>query len=259
VTNGGLGVERLDIAGLGLEFHSPETQPLLLLRNAAMLPPGFAGTKDSKPAVTVDMRLTGELAYQASSISSAHAQLSSDAETLPLHLSAICRAAMSQALSHDGGALVHAAAAVIDGQATLLVAPSEGGKTTLSGMLASERVPILSDETIALRATDKNGRFNAHGTFFWSGPVLPTLSGGWPLRCVALLEQGPLGIDPLPVGEALGRFLREWHVAEDEGAASRALAVATNILEHAPAYRLSFRLSDSPASLIRLLQSVVPP
>jgi hypothetical protein len=253
----GTGGERLDIAGLELEFRSAEAQPLLLLHHAAMLAPGFVGKSDLEPALTVALRFTGKLDYRASSTSSAEAQLSSDAETLPLHLSAVCRAAMSQALSQQGGALVHAAAAVIDRQAILLVAPSEGGKTTLSGLLASERVPILSDETIALRPQEKSGGFTAHGTFFWSGPILPTLSGGWPVRCVALLEKGPLGIERVPAGDALGRFLREWHVASDPEATSRALTVATSLLEGAPAYRFSFGLSDSPLSLVRVLRSLV--
>jgi hypothetical protein len=250
----------LNVAGLGLEFRSREDQPLLLLRTASSSPPGFLATKDCTPSLTVELQLTGALSYRASSKGVASAELSADGDLMAEHLSAICRAAMSQALSQEGGALIHAAAAIVDGRAILLVAPSEGGKTTLSGLLASAGAPILSDETIALRPLVGGGgeRFNAYGTFFWSGPTLPTVPGGWPLQAVAFLEKGPLGAEPLPQAEALGRFLREWHVASDTESVSRALRIATKILESAPAHRLSFGLDDPPDRLIGLLRSWAP-
>jgi hypothetical protein len=259
VSIGGTGVARLDIAGLRLEFHSRDAQPLHLLRTASAFPPGFEGVADLTPAVTVALSVGGALAYRAPSRNVATAELSADEESLAGHLSAICRAAMSQALRHQGGALMHGAAAIVDGGAILLVAPSEGGKTTLSGLLSGAGIPILSDETIALRPIEGESRFNAFGTFFWSGPPLPTVGGGWPVRGVAFLEKGPLGATSLPHSEALGRFLQEWHVAEDEESSSVALTLAARILESAPARRLFFELADRPEHIVQLLRSWVRP
>jgi hypothetical protein len=257
VNTGETGVARLDIAGLRLEFQSRDAQPLHLLRTASAFPPGFAGVAELTPAVTVALTLGGALAYRPSSQALAMAELCGDEESLAGHLSAICRAAMSQALTHQGGALMHGAAAVLDGAAILLMAPSEGGKTTLSGLLGGAGIPILSDETIAVRPIEGKKEFNAFGTFFWSGPLLPTVAGGWPIRGVAFLEKGSLHATELPQSEALGRFLQEWHVAEDAQAIATALSLAARILEEAPARRLSFELTDQPDQIAQLLRSWV--
>jgi hypothetical protein len=247
--------QRLVIGGLALAFESGQAAPLDLLRAAASLHPGFTPSDENPDALTVHLRGASTLSYRALSRTAAAAELSLDEAVIGGHLSAICRAAMSQALGNEDGALVHAAAAVVDGRAILLVAPSEGGKTTISGLLARTGIPILSDETIALRiASDRDG-IDAYGTFFWSGPVLPTLQGAWPVHAIAFLEKGPLGARALSAGSALARLLREWHVAPDDAAVTQTLAIATKLLERVPASALSFELSSSPRDVASLLVS----
>jgi hypothetical protein len=255
VISRGSGAVRLAVAGLEIAFQSSEPEPLDLLHATSTLPPGFRASGSSDPELTVDLRATGALAYRAVSATRAAAEVSLDPHCLGGHLSAICRAALSQAAGERGGALLHGAAAVLESRAVLLIAPSEGGKTTLCGRLGKAGVPVLSDETIVLRRRPGEQAFDVHGTFFWSGPVLRTLGGAWPVRAVALLQKGPLRAERVSPASALASFLPEWHVDHDASAASRALATAAEVLESAPAYRLSFDRNDSPRSLRELLQS----
>jgi hypothetical protein len=249
------GVARLKVAGLEVEFQSADPRPLELLQATIDLSPGFTSSGAASPDLTVTLRATGSLSYRAISAERGVAELSLGPGALGGHLSAICRAALSHALGNRGGALIHGAAAVIDGRAVLLVAPSEGGKTTICGLLAREGIPVLSDETIALRPRSLGESFDAHGTFFWSGPVLQTLEGGWPVQAIGLLEKGALGAQPISPAAALGRFLPEWHVDHDEPSAERALATAAKMLESTHAYRLCFRPDDPPGVLRELLRS----
>jgi hypothetical protein len=247
--------QRLVIGGLALAFESEQSAPLDLLRAATALHPGYTPSDENPDALTVNLRVASTLSYRALSRTAAAAELSLDEAVLGGHLSAICRAAMSQALGNEDGALVHAAAAVVDGKAVLLVAPSEGGKTTVSGLLAQAGIPILSDETIALRVARGHNGIDAYGTFFWSGPELPTLQGAWPVHAVAFLEKGPLEARELSAGSALARLLGEWHVAPDDTAVAQTLHIATKLLERVPASTLSFELSSAPQDVASLLFS----
>ncbi len=253
----GAGTAQLHIAGLEIAFHSHERVLLELLRNAAATPPGFPSRGARPPALTVTLSGKESLSYRATSMQVAVAGISLDEDSIEGHLSAVCRAALSQALDSRGGALIHGAAVVIDGRAILLIAPSEGGKTTVCGLLDRAGVPVLSDETLALRPRTDGPAFDVHGTFFWSGPVLGTIAGGWPIHAIGFLEKGPLAARRISPAEALARFLPEWHVEGDEPSAAQALNLATQVVESTHGYRFSFGRDDPPPAVRELLRSWV--
>ena len=157
------------------------------------------------------------------------------------------RGMLVTALDRRGSALLHGAGVVIAGGAVLCIAPSEGGKTTLCGKLAG-RVPILSDETVALRLDGVQPLLA--GTFFWSGPALPTSAELFPLRAVCFLRKGSVGLFPLPGAVALQELLLEWHLPERPGAAEAALARAAALLAHLPSFTLHTTLDADPLPLL---------
>lgn len=166
---------------------------------------------------------------------------------------AVLRAAMCQALAPEG-ALLHAAGASIDGQGFLFVAPSEGGKTTVSGLLSREAV-LLSDETICVRPDpDRPGRYAIYGTCFWSGPAYPSRAGAVPLEAVCFLRKGALSLTPLSRRQALRELLAQLHLPIDPEAPRHALAFADRLLSGTPAFALTFALDSNPVPLLRALR-----
>jgi hypothetical protein len=165
---------------------------------------------------------------------------------------AVLRAAMCQALAPEG-ALLHGAGIVLDDQGILLIAPSEGGKTTISRLLSSQ-ADILSDETICVRPdADRPGRYLLYGSCFWSGPAYPSRAGGFPLRAICFLRKGALGRAPLPRARALRELLRELHLPIGPTATVDSLALADRLLANVPAQTLTFALDSDPAPLLRSL------
>ncbi|MHB8416996.1 MAG: hypothetical protein ACYDCL_02900 [Myxococcales bacterium] len=167
-------------------------------------------------------------------------------------LEAVLRAAMCQALAPEG-ALLHAAGAAIDGAGFLLVAPSGGGKTTISRLL-SRTATILSDETICVRPDPgRPGRYVIYGTCFWSGPAYPSRAGALPLRAVCFLRKGELSLAPLSRPRALRELLAELHLPIGAGAAPHSLDFADRLLAGTPAFTLSFALDSDPRPLLGAL------
>ncbi len=152
------------------------------------------------------------------------------------------------ALDRRGSALVHGAGAVVDGQAILCVAPSGGGKTTLCGKVAG-RLPVLSDETLAIWLDAE--RPSLAGTFLWSGESLPTLPGRFPLAAICLLAKGDAGVAPVARAEALRALLAEWHLPPHADAGKEALRRAARLVAQVPVFRLSTRLDTDPVPWLR--------
>lgn len=84
--------------------------------------------------------------------------------------------------------VLHAGGGLVDKEAFVYAGHSGDGKSTLSGLLASEGVALLSDERVVIRK--QNGEFVAHGTP-WSGlgNVAARLSGR--LELLLLLRKSP--------------------------------------------------------------------
>jgi hypothetical protein len=170
------------------------------------------------------------------------------ADVAPGELSAALRGVLVEALDRRGGALLHGAAAVLDGKAILCIAPSEGGKTTLCGKVAG-RTPVLSDETVALRLDGPSPRLS--GTPFWSGERLPTESGLFPLAAICFLRKGTMRLAPMAGPDALAELLLEWHLPERPGAASDALSRANLLISLVPLFTLQSTLEGDPLPLLR--------
>ena len=70
--------------------------------------------------------------------------------------------AMGIALMQRGALVLHAAAVVIQGRATLFAGPSGSGKSTLAARLAQAGMPALGDDTIAIWPTGGPQGFIVH-------------------------------------------------------------------------------------------------
>jgi hypothetical protein len=165
----------------------------------------------------------------------------------PADLTAGLRGMLVSALDPRGGGLLHGAGVVLDGQAILCVAPSEGGKTTLCGKIAG-RVPVLSDETVALWLEETAPKLA--GTFFWSGAPLLTAAGNFPLAAICFLEKGGVGLASIERSEALRALLLEWHLPERPGGAADTLARAERLLARVRSFRLRTDLDTDPFPLL---------
>jgi hypothetical protein len=133
------------------------------------------------------------------------------------------------------------------------MAPSEGGKTTISRLL-SRHADILSDETIGVRPdAHRPGHYSLYGSCFWSGPAYPSRAGGFPLRAICFLRQGALALSALPKAQALRELMAELHLPIGPTAIADSLAFAERLVASAPTHALRFALDSDPAPLLREL------
>ena len=163
-------------------------------------------------------------------------------------LVASLRGMLVMALDRRGGALVHSAGVLIDDRAILCVAPPGGGKTTLCGKVAG-RLPVLSDETLAIWMDA--GVPALAGTSLWSGDSLPTQLGRFPLAAICFLAKGEEGVSTIARAEALRALLTEWHLPPQPGATQVALRRADWLLSEVRNVRLSTRLETDPVPLLK--------
>ncbi len=162
---------------------------------------------------------------------------------------AVLRAAMAHSLFPDG-ALFHGAGLLVEGAGIACLAPSGGGKSTLS-RLCSPRAIVLSDETIGLRR--RGDAFEIHGTSFWSDAPLPTSEGAFPLGAVCFLDKGPTKLEPVSRAKAVRGLLAQAHLPARPGATEALLALAEDLTKTIPCLRLSFSLTEDPLPLLRAL------
>jgi hypothetical protein len=239
----------LEFAGLEIQFDAVDPRALELVWAATTVSPTVVeGRKRHPPAVSARLSEGPEPRWVPDGRHRAAAESPLDSVSFV----AVLRAAMCQALSPEG-ALLHAAGVVLDDQGILLIAPSEGGKTTISRLLSSQ-ADILSDETICVRPDDRRpGQFLLYGSCFWSGPAYPSRAGGFPLRAICFLRKGPLGLAALPLARALRELLAELHLPIGPTAIVDSLALADRLVASAPIQTLSFALDSNPAPLLREL------
>jgi hypothetical protein len=234
---GGDLVRELEVADIRLVIR---TSSASLIEAIDDLLPGDAAGPTSRDSEPVELH-EGHTRLRAGSPSSL-------ADVTAEELPAALRGILGSALDRRGGALLHGAGVVVEGSALLCIAPSEGGKTTLCGKLAS-RVPVLSDETVALRLDGPGPRLA--GTPFWSGERLPTANGLFPLLAVCFLRKGPGELTPMGQPEPLSELLLEWHLPERPGAAAAALARASSLVSRLPLFALRSTLDGDPLPLLR--------
>lgn len=240
----------IKLGGIDIQFESADPRVLDLVRAAAASSPAAATLGNGHtPALNVQLSVGSEPRWIPKGRDRALAESPLDED----QLTAVLRAAMCQALAPEG-VLLHGAGVVLDEQGILLIAPSGGGKTTISRLL-SRQADILSDETVCVRPDPRRpGGYLLYGSCFWSGPAYPSRAGGFPLRAICFLRKGSLGVAPIARTQALLELLRELHLPIGGAtAAADALAVAGRLLDAVPAHAFRFPLDADPLPELRAL------
>lgn len=157
-------------------------------------------------------------------------------------IASLCAAAAER----NGAVLVHAAAVAANGRALLLLAPAEGGKTTLSGYLSETQ--LLSDEAVLLFREGAATR--VAGTPVWSRGARAPGNASAPLAAVLLLEKGSENrLSPASAALALESVLRQTYAPPGRPAAS-VFAFLRRAVEGVPAFRFRFRNDPTCANAV---------
>lgn len=156
-----------------------------------------------------------------------------------------CRVLVAYRLLEQGGAVVHSAGVVRDGEALLFVGHSGAGKTTVSRMSLDCGATVLSDDLNALLPS------RADNPVLEALPFTGDLGGGvsagarFPLRAVMRLEKSPAeSLVPLSRAEAVATLLAcSPFVNADPHRRGDLLANLAALAAGLPAYALRFTLS----------------
>ncbi len=167
----------------------------------------------------------------------------------PLALWILLRSAIARALAPEG-AVLHSAAAAIDGRALLFLAPPGGGKTTIIDLLEPD-AELIGDELVAVTPDPARGGFRVQGTPCWSGRFREGAAGSFPVSAICFLRKGALDLAPLPRPAALRELLPQCYLTDRPRAAVETLDFATALLARTPAYALTFPLGASLAPWLR--------
>lgn len=161
--------------------------------------------------------------------------------------------ASTQALAlHRGGLLMHGAAVVIDGQATIITGPSGAGKSTLAARFPGQ---VLHDDVIAI-APDPRA---ASGWAVWSqdGSRAPggELPGEVPLERVAIFstERSRTFAAPLDTAQALGELAAQTYFAGGE-ATGMLMSHLANLAAAVPLVRFGHCLDDERSKVEAVLR-----
>jgi len=143
-------------------------------------------------------------------------------------------------LAHAGGAIVHAAGVVIDGEGWIFAGTHGAGKSTLARLFrARPDVTVLNDDRLAVRRVD--GRFMVFGTP-WAGSARASADAVAPLRGVCLIRHGR-ATTPRPVtpAQAAPRLVaRCLHPYWDRAATAKLLDTIAELVADIPCYDLPF-------------------
>ena len=155
-------------------------------------------------------------------------------------------------LADDGGFLVHAAAAVIDGKALVFAGHSGDGKTTLSRLLAQAGMELLSDERVAIRKGTKG--FAAYGTP-WPGEGNVSSAKSYPLAAVCVLSKADQHrlVEAAPAelaAEVAARSIVPYYFPQK---AERVLGTIDQLVSRARLRRLEFALKPGLPALLHTL------
>jgi len=158
----------------------------------------------------------------------------------PYSIDSVLRIVHTLALAREGGFLMHAASAVVDGRAFVFAGASGAGKTTIS-RLAPRGVRLLSDEISYLRR-GVDSLYYAYGTPFAGELARSGENLRAPLAAVYLLEKGAAnGVEPVDPAQAARAILANLlFFAEDAELVQSVFAAAMNLVEQVPVRRLTF-------------------
>lgn len=157
----------------------------------------------------------------------------------PYSLDSVLRIVHTVVLSRQEGFLMHAASAVLGGQAYLFAGVSGAGKTTISRLAPKEAV-LLTDEISYVRKQPEG--YRAFGTPFTGelGQAGENVSA--PLAAVYLLAKGPENrIEPLTPAEAAAAVLSNiLFFAEDAELVKLVFRSVLEFVRQVPIRRLKF-------------------
>jgi hypothetical protein len=157
----------------------------------------------------------------------------------PYSLDSVIRILHTLLLAGQGGMLMHASSAILDGRAWVFTGVSGVGKTTIS-RLAPAHAHILTDEMSFIRR--ENAGYRAHGTPFSGELARPGENLSAPLGGMFLLAQGRENrIDPLSPAEAVrGLMANILYFARDEALTAQVFDNAIALAARVPVRRLTF-------------------
>lgn len=157
----------------------------------------------------------------------------------PYSIDTLLRIVHTLALAREGGFLVHAASAVVEGRACAFAGPSGAGKTTIA-RLAPAGVTLLTDEVSYVRR--EGGAYYAHGTPFAGELATPGENVRAPLAALYLLEKASehrvAPVEPPAAARALLRNILFF--AEDEALVHAVFDAALDFATRVPVRRLAF-------------------
>jgi hypothetical protein len=163
-------------------------------------------------------------------------------------------AAISMRLQRRGGGVLHAAGAIVDGRAFLLVGPSGCGKTTWAKTAADAGLPVLSDDCVLVDAVGEG--LVALGSPFRAKDFPSPGPGRWPVAALLV----PSWADA-PALQPVARLMLEARVASNLLFASTAwdahsdgVSAAGSLSARAPAWTLRFRPDGSWVPVVAALR-----
>ena len=154
------------------------------------------------------------------------------------------------AVARSAALLLHAAGGRIGGNGVLFAGQSGAGKSTVTRLLAdTEGARFLSDDRIMLRRF--GGKLSMFGTP-WPGDAGIAVNESVPLKAVCFLRQADTtSLRLLKPEEILQRLLPVASIPWYEPALSeKALNLCEFLIEHYPAYELSFRPQANDLALV---------
>jgi hypothetical protein len=157
----------------------------------------------------------------------------------PYSIDSVLRIVHTLALAREGGFLMHAASALVNGRAFLFAGVSGAGKTTIS-RLAPPHATLLSDEISYVRR--RSDGYNAYGTPFAGELARSGENVAAPLAAVYLLEKGTENhIAAVPEAEAARAVLANvLFFAADAELVQAVFRAALDLVERVPVRRLTF-------------------
>jgi hypothetical protein len=153
-------------------------------------------------------------------------------------------------LAPRGGAILHAAGAVLKNKGYIFPGRSGAGKSTLTRQfLAKQRGQVLSDDRMVVRMVD--GTFTAYGTP-WPGDAAIAANKRVSLSGIFFISHGSGNrVREISRKEAFERLLPvtsiPWY---DKNMTEKLLASCDAMVSHVPAYELSFKPSDEVVDIL---------
>jgi hypothetical protein len=156
-------------------------------------------------------------------------------------------------LATRGGVIVHAAGAVVNGEALVFPGVSEAGKSTISKLFGDAGLGhvLLSDDRVVVRYAANGTSFESWGTP-WPGDARAARNASAPLKALLFLVQADTDrVVRLTSGEAMRRLMPvagcPWY---DGMRATLILDTCGRLVESVPCYDLYFRRGPAVIELL---------